>query len=43
MGLISASGDITAVVREFRLNLRFGFDFTTLYAFVDEADIRDTG
>lgn len=43
MGLISASGVVTAVVTEFRLNLRFGFDFTALQAFVDDADIRDTG
>ncbi|ENN79566.1 hypothetical protein HUJ04_005702 [Dendroctonus ponderosae] len=41
--LVSVKGAINAKISNFKLNLHLGFNFSDYHAFVDKADVRDTG
>ncbi|CAG9769814.1 unnamed protein product [Ceutorhynchus assimilis] len=41
--LLSVKGGVQAKIKNVKLNLHLGFNFTSFYAFVDKADVRDSG
>lgn len=43
MLLLSIKGTVDAQVQNVRLNLKLGFNFTSYHAFVDKADVTNTG